>query len=155
MAPGTGLEHCLILPQSVHNLRLLLQQQLLPLHLCWATTAPPSLGNLGCCWMGEAGKGAEGLAGCRVGASTVQPFQSRLQAAGMQGCSRMLLLHSLTAPQVQLQERPAAPAQQLGQLNINGAAPEPGTFLPCIIGTLKSTAWGQGLWQLLPHQRLC
>lgn len=102
------------------------------------------------------------LRGCRVGASTVQPFQSRLQGrrdVGMQQCrdagcrdaaqpcapSRiLLLLHSLTAPQVQHQEEPAAPAQQLGQLNINGAAPEPGTFLPCITDTLKSTAWG--LW---------
>lgn len=63
------------------------------------------------------------------------------------GCSAALLLHSLTAPQVQHQEGPAAPAQQLGQLNINGAASEPGTFLPCITDTLKTTAWGQGLWQ--------
>lgn len=58
-------------------------------------------------------------------------------------------------PQAQHQEGPAAPARQVGQLHINGAAPVapvPGTFLPCIIITLKTMAWRRvlaqpGLWQ--------
>lgn len=81
-------------------------------------------------------------AGCRDAAQPCAP--SRI----------LLLLHSLTAPQVQHQEGAAAPAQQLGQLNINGAAPEPGTFLPCITDTLKSTAWGP-VAAVRFHQRLC
>lgn len=58
-------------------------------------------------------------------------------------------------PQVWHQEGLAAPTQQVGQLYINGAAPAapvPGTFLPCIIATLKTKAWSwglapPGLWQ--------
>lgn len=153
MPLGTGLEHCLILPQPVHNLRLVPAA---------AIAASPSLlghQQLLLPWgiWGAGGRPAEGLAGCRVGVSTAQRSQSRLQGcrhAGIQGCrdaghapSRTPLLHPLAAPQVQHQEGPAAPAQQLGQLNINGAAPVPGTFLPCITATLKTTAWGQGLWQ--------
>lgn len=55
-----------------------------------------------------------------------------------------------THPRAQHQEGLAAPAQQVGQLYINGAAPAapvPGTFLPCIIATLKTMAWRQGLAQ--------
>lgn len=145
MPLGTGLEHCLILPQPVHNLRLVPPG---------AIAASPSLlghQQLLLPWgiWGAGGRPAEGLAGCRVGVGTAQPSQSRLQGCRDAGHapSRTLGLHPLAAPQVQHQEGPAAPAQQLGQLNINGAAPVPGTFLPCITATLKTTAWGQGLWQ--------
>lgn len=45
---------------------------------------------------------------------------------------------------------PRCPAQQVGQLNINGtarAASAPGTFLPCIIATLEMMALRRGLAQ--------
>lgn len=88
MSAGAGFEHCLILPQPVHNLGLfppaaiaasaplLGQQQLLFPWGIWGAGG----------WMGEAERAAEGLAGCRVGASTVQPFQSKLQGCKDAGC---------------------------------------------------------------------
>lgn len=87
MALGTGLEHCLILSQPVHNLRLLPPAAI--------AASPALLGHeqLLLPWgiWGAGGWGRLGgvLRGCRVGTNTVQPFQSRLQGcrnAAMQGC---------------------------------------------------------------------
>lgn len=108
--------------------------------------------------MGEAGRVLRDWKAAEWGSARPSPPRAGCRDAGMQGhrdagmqdaaqpCtpSRMLLLHPLAAPQEQHQEGLAAPTQQLGQLNINGAAPAPGTFLPCIIATLKTTAWGHG-----------